>query len=52
MFDEENKTTLVKIFFENPWDGKLFHDIFIKLKMEEADTKNFDDSLPPGWPKP
>ncbi len=51
-FNENNKTTLVKIFYENPWDGKIFHEIFMKLKMNEPEVKAFDDSLPPGWPKP
>jgi len=51
-FNENDKTTLVKIFFENPWDGKIFHEIFTRLKMNEPDIKSFDDSLPPGWPKP
>ncbi|GIX41219.1 MAG: hypothetical protein KatS3mg129_0952 [Leptospiraceae bacterium] len=52
IFNEQEKTTLVKIFYENPWDGKIFHEIFIKLKMNEPDVKPIDDSLPPGWPKP
>jgi hypothetical protein len=52
IFNEQDKTTFIKIFYENPWDGKVFHDIFMKLKMNEPDSKPIDDSLPPGWPKP
>lgn len=51
-FNENNQTTLVKIFYENAWDGKIFHEIFMKLNMNEPDIKPIDDSLPPGWPKP
>ncbi|MFN3604750.1 MAG: hypothetical protein ACK4UJ_08580 [Leptonema sp. (in: bacteria)] len=50
--NENNKTTTIKIFFENAWDGKVFEEIFLKLKAYESDSKPFDDSLPEGWPKP
>ncbi|MCS7204988.1 MAG: hypothetical protein NZ853_04775 [Leptospiraceae bacterium] len=51
IIDDHQKTTIVKIFYENPWDGKMFHDMFTKLKLKEQGNQNFDDSLPPGWPR-
>lgn len=50
--NEENKSTLIKLFYENPWDGKVFENILLKLKAQEPGTQNIDDSLPPGWPSP
>ncbi len=50
--NKENKNTLIKLFYENYWDGKVFEEIFIKLKAKEPDVKPIDDSLPPNWPKP
>lgn len=50
--NKDNKSTLIKLFYENYWDGKIFEEIFLKLKAKEPDVKPFDDSLPPSWPKP
>lgn len=47
-----NTITVVKMFYENSYDGKLFQDIFRRMKLEEEGNDNFDDSLPPGWPSP
>lgn len=50
--NEDNKSTLIKLFYENSWDGKVFENILLKLKVQEPGSQKIDDSLPPGWPSP
>lgn len=51
--DENGKTTLVAVRYQDPADSSLFNRLFIqKLNMTEIGLGKIDDSVPAGWPSP
>ena len=51
--DENGKSTLLTIRFQDPSDSSKFNQLFLKnMKMSEVGLGEIEDSVPAGWPQP
>ncbi|HBS06060.1 MAG TPA: hypothetical protein DEA96_13920 [Leptospiraceae bacterium] len=51
--DENGKSTLVTIRFQDPADSSAFNKLFLQtMNMSEVGVGQVDDSVPSGWPSP
>ena len=51
--DENGKSTLVTIRFQDPTDSGAFNKLFLQsMNMSEVGVGKVEDSVPSGWPQP